>query len=312
MKISLAPMEGVVDSIVRDLWTRVGGYDQCFTEFIRVTDQLIPEHVFHRDCPELLSQSKTASGIPVTVQLLGGDPVCLGENAARAVELGSPGVDLNFGCPAPTVNRHDGGATLLQYPERIRGIVESVRRAVPPSLPVTAKIRLGFMEASLCLENALAVEAGGAAQITVHCRTKKQMYQPPVDWSWIPRLSEKLKIPVVANGDILSVEDFKRCQAETGTQHIMIGRGALANPWLAREIRQGVKMEDASPEPHSLAYRRFARDFFDENRRRVSPAFAVARTKQLYRYFIKHWPEAETQFQQLKVLRDADLFRAEL
>lgn len=310
MKIHLAPMEGVVDAVVRDLWTRIGGYDLCFTEFIRVTNQLIPEHVFYRDCPELLQGGTTPSGVPVVVQLLGGDPFCLADNAARAIELGSPGIDLNFGCPAPTVNRHDGGATLLLYPERIRGIVEAVRKAVPADLPVTAKIRLGFLDPNLCLENALAAEAGGAARVTVHCRTKKQMYQPPADWSWIPRLREALKIPVVANGEILTRADYDRCLSETGCDDVMIGRGALANPWLAHEIRaasQGQTQSTPWTEIQNLAER-----FFDYNERCISPAFAVARTKQMYRYFSKSWPQAKEQFQTLKLIREGALFRSQL
>jgi len=111
MTILLAPMEGLLDHSLRDVLTRVGGIDRCVSEFIRITGQLLPERVFIRLMPELLTGSRTAAGVPVRAQLLGSDPQCLADNAARLAELGAEGVDLNFGCPAKTVNRHRGGAS---------------------------------------------------------------------------------------------------------------------------------------------------------------------------------------------------------
>ena len=112
-RLFLAPMEGVTDWAMRDLLTEVGGIDQCVTEFLRITDTLMPPSVFEKNCPELKTGSRTRSGTPVFIQLLGGQAEPLAMDAARAVDLGALGIDLNFGCPAPTVNRHDGGATLL-------------------------------------------------------------------------------------------------------------------------------------------------------------------------------------------------------
>src|SRR5210317_492883 len=109
-RILLAPMEGVVDFEMREMLTRVGSFDRCVTEFVRVTQTLLPEHVFLRYCPELTQGSRTSNGTPVYVQLLGGDPLVMAANARRAAEMGSAGIDLNFGCPAKCVNRHDGGS----------------------------------------------------------------------------------------------------------------------------------------------------------------------------------------------------------
>jgi len=131
MRIILAPMEGVVDHLMRDMLTRLGGFDLCITEFVRVVDQLLPRRVFTRLCPELLTGGKTSSGVPVRVQLLGQEPAWLAENAARAVALGSPGIDLNFGCPAKTVNKSKGGAVLLKETETLYQIAKAVRAAVP-------------------------------------------------------------------------------------------------------------------------------------------------------------------------------------
>ena len=123
MQIALAPMEGLVDNILRDVLTRVGGIDWCVTEFIRVNDRLLTPAYFHKLAPELLHGAHTAAGVPLRVQLLGSDPVCLAENAALACELGSEVIDLNFGCPAKTVNKSRGGAVLLKEPELLNRIV---------------------------------------------------------------------------------------------------------------------------------------------------------------------------------------------
>ncbi|WP_189403783.1 tRNA dihydrouridine(16) synthase DusC [Alteromonas halophila] len=239
MKIMLAPMEGVVDSLMRDMLTQVGGFDQCVTEFVRVVDQLLPRRTFYRLCPELHQGGKTQSGVPVRVQLLGQHPQWLAENAVRAVELGSPGVDLNFGCPAKTVNKSKGGAVLLKETDALYNIISAVRDAVPADSPVTAKIRLGFDDTDLALDNARAVEAAGADELVVHARTKRDGYRPPAYWEWIARIRECTTMPVVANGEIWSAEDAKRCQAMSACDNLMIGRGALAMPNLARTIKTG-------------------------------------------------------------------------
>ena len=144
MRVLLAPMEGVLDSLVRELLTEVNDYDLCITEFVRVVDQLLPAKVFHRLCPELHNNSRTPSGTLVRIQLLGQYPQWLAENAARAVELGSYGVDLNCGCPSKLVNGSGGGATLLKDPELIYRGAKAMREAVPAHLPVTVKVRLGW------------------------------------------------------------------------------------------------------------------------------------------------------------------------
>jgi tRNA-dihydrouridine synthase C len=246
----LAPMEGITDAPMREFITRTGYYDYCVSEFIRVSEHVLSEKTFRKHIPELNQDSKTSSGIPVQVQILGGNPERLAESAYNAILAGAQGIDLNFGCPAPTVNRHDGGATLLKYPDRLEAIVRAVRDRVPSQFPVSAKLRLGFDDPSVIHENARRVEQGGATWIGIHGRTKTQGYIPPAYWKPIGEVKRALSIPVIANGEIWTLDDFKRCRDDTGSIHYMIGRGALAVPNLAVEIRRelGLKIiETPSP-----------------------------------------------------------------
>ena len=157
--------------------------------------------------------------------------------AVVAASLGAPGIDLNFGCPAKRVNNHDGGASILRCPARAEHITRAVRDAVPAHVPVTAKVRLGWSDADSAVEIAQAVEQGGASWLTIHGRTKSQMYAPPVDYTAIGRARAAVSIPVVANGDIASSEALHTCAMQSGARAFMIGRGALARPYLFRTLR---------------------------------------------------------------------------
>lgn len=293
----LAPMEGVMDAQVRDLLTRLGGVDLCVTEFVRVVDQLLPAKVFYRFCPELLHGGCTPSGVPVRVQLLGQQPQPLAENAARAVELGSPGVDLNFGCPAKTVNNSKGGAVLLKEPESLYRIVSAVRAAVPPEHPVTAKMRLGYDDPHLALDNARALAAAGADVITVHARTKADGYRPPAYWDWIARIGEVVATPLIANGEIWNGDDARRCRHESACADLMIGRGALSLPNLAAVIQH-----DAAPLPWPQVVQLLL-DYCAMNvGGRDQGSYFVARIKQWFSYLKRQYPQAPELFSHLRTL----------
>ena len=229
-------MEGVTDAPMRALLTEVGPYLFCVTEFLRVTEQIPPRSVFKRHVPELQFQSSTPSRTPVIVQLLGGNPEKLAESASRAVALGARGIDLNFGCPAPTVNRHDGGATLLQYPRRLFEIISCVRNTVPKDISVSAKLRLGWSDPNDIFRNLEWVLKANPSWITLHARTRIQGYSKPVYWEHIGKAQALSSVPIVANGDIWSFEEFKKCQELTQCNHFMLGRGALGNPLLSQAI----------------------------------------------------------------------------
>lgn len=235
--ILLAPMEGLLDYPLREVLTALGGMDRCVSEFIRVTDRLLPERVFTRVVPELLQGSRTKAGVPVRPQLLGSDPACLADNAARLAALGAEGVDLNFGCPAKTVNRHRGGAVLLDEPELLHAIVAAVRRAVPAAVPVSAKMRLGHRDSARRVACAQALAAGGVAEIVVHARTKLDAYRPPAHWAQVADIRSAVAVPVLANGEIWTVADAQRARAESGCRHLMLGRGLVADPGLAWALR---------------------------------------------------------------------------
>ena len=236
----LAPMDGVTDAPMRAVQGESGAFTFAVSEFIRVSQEVPPRSVFHRDVPELRDGGVTPGRLPVQVQLLGGDPERMARAAVVACEAGAKAIDINFGCPAPTVNRHDGGATLLKYPKRIREVVCAIRAALPREIPVSAKLRLGWDSIDSIYENAEMAAEGGAAWLTIHGRTRAAGYAPPAHWEPIGIVRERLGLPVVANGDIWTIEDFRRCQEVTGCRHFMLGRGALANPLLPFQAAQAL------------------------------------------------------------------------
>lgn len=290
----MAPMEGVVDPLLRELVSQLGGVDLCATEFIRVTHQLLPAKVFYHYCPELKTDSKTLSGTPVMVQLLGSDTQLMAENAQQAVELGAFGIDLNFGCPAKSVNHHDGGATLLKNPKRVQAVVSAVRKAVPPHIAVSAKVRLGFDHKLNANDIALAAENGGASWLTVHARTKAEGYRPPAHWEYISQMREAVKIPVIANGDIWSVSDYSRCRDISGCEHVMMGRGLIANPGLALEAKK------LSPLKKWPEWKDFLINYILRSQEQVSTSAAVCRSKQQLRIMGQTYPEARWLFDRIK------------
>ena len=299
----MAPMEGLLDFVLRDVLTRVGGIDRCVSEFIRITDQLLPERVFTRIVPELLNGGRTFAGVPVRAQLLGSDPACMADNAARLASLGPAGIDLNFGCPANVVNRHGGGAALLKEPETIYAIVKAVRRAVPAHMPVTAKMRLGYLDDSRAEECALAISEGGADELVVHARTKAQAYRAPAYWERIADIRAAVNIPVVANGEIWTVDDARRCREVSGCDMLMIGRGAVADPGLGMAIKASANhaAHDALTWTQLLPQ---VLEFWLIVTTRLDNKAQAGRLKQWLNFLRRRFPEAEVAYQSLKTVNN--------
>ncbi len=296
-------MEGLLDCVLRDILTRVGGVDRCVSEFIRVTDRLLPDRVFTRIVPELRNGGRTLAGVLVRPQLLGSDPSVLADNAAALAALGAPGVDLNFGCPAKVVNRHGGGAALLDEPELIARIVSQVRRAVPAQVPVSAKMRLGFNDDSRAEECAQAIADSGASELVVHARTKAHGYRPPAYWERIADLRARVSVPMVANGEIWSVQDALRCREVTGCDSLMLGRGMVADPGLALAIRAAVGAPTAPPVAWSTLLPLLA-DFWQQVSGRVERRHRAGRLKQWLNYLRRSYPEAQAAYMTLRTLNN--------
>ncbi|MES2885596.1 MAG: tRNA-dihydrouridine synthase family protein [Pseudomonadota bacterium] len=305
MQLALAPMEGLVDEIHRDVLTRVGGIDWCVTEFIRVNEVATPASVIRRFAPELAQGSVTSAGTEMRVQFLGSNPETLAESAALACTLGAPVIDLNFGCPAKTVNKSRGGAVLLKEPELLHRILVAVRAAVPARIPVTAKMRIGYENTDLALDCARALVDGGAAQLVVHARTKTDGYNPPAHWEWVARIQDVVPVPVYANGEIWSVEDWRRCRAVTGASHFMLGRGLIARPDLALQI----KAADAGRETRPLDWLQvlpMVQYFWQQQRALYPLRFAPGRLKQWLVWLARNYAEGKMLFDAVRTEANGD------
>ncbi len=294
-------MEGVVDYPMRDLLTQINHYDLCITEFVRVSQTKVPKHLFYKIAPELKQGSVTSSGTPVRVQLLGQHPEWLAENAIIATELGSKGIDLNFGCPAKTVNKSKGGAVLLQEPEQLYKIISTTKAALTGlNQPLSVKIRLGYDDVSLLTEITQAIAESKPDMLTIHARTKRQGYNPPAYWQYIADIKSQLTMPIIANGEIWNRAQAIQCKEQATTEHLMLGRGALATPNLANII----KYNEA---PYSwLQVCMVINRWLTSDTSDSSPYYFSSRLKQWLRYIKYMYPEAGTLFVAIKRLTTKD------
>lgn len=242
-RIYLAPMEGVCDPLMREVMTRHGAYDECFSEFIRVTTEVLPYKTLKREVPELEKGGCTDAGCLCRVQLLGDEPEPLAQTALRAVELGARSLDLNFGCPSRFV--HHGGAMLLKEPELLNRIVSRVREVLPPEIFLSVKFRLGFLSAAELPEIVRALAVDGVGELIIHGRTRKDLYRSEaLNWPAIAVAHEYCRgIPVVANGDIVDYASSQRCAFITKTSRQMIGRAVFATPNLPQVMRGEGRIE---------------------------------------------------------------------
>lgn len=225
----LAPMEGVGDRCFRKAMASIGGFDESVTEFIRV-----PCNAHVKSLARVYESNETTP-IPLAAQLMGADPDLMAEMAQEMEVRGAHRIDLNCGCPSNTVTGRGAGSSLLKDPELLHTIAKAMVKAV--SVPVTVKMRSGFEDTSLFKENLLAAQESGIKFLTLHPRTKVDGYGPPARWDLIAEAKSILNIPLVGNGDILSVTDALRMQKETACDALMIGRGSVINPFIFHEIK---------------------------------------------------------------------------
>lgn len=299
----LAPMEGLTDPLMRQILTQIASdlgrpYDWSVSEFIRITNHVLPAHVFYRYVPELNNDSRTSSGTPIHLQLLGSEPELMGENALVASELGAPAIDLNFGCPAKTVNNHRGGSVLLDEPRLMRDIISAVRDKTPSHIPVSAKIRLGYTDTNNMLDIKQAIADSGADWLTIHARTKTQGYKPPAYWEKIIGFTE-LPIPVIANGEIWNHDHALRCMTQSNTPHLMLGRGAVTRPDLIAQVDSpDITLPWAALIAHQIAFLQ------GESR---SDSALIGRYKQWLGMLRKGYLEAQHIWDNIKRVRDKQL-----
>ena len=233
--LALAPMQDVTTLQFMRVMARYGGPEVYWTEFFRVHGDSQPEKWI------LESITKNPTGRPVVAQMIGNDIPALVRNAKLLQQYPVAAIELNLGCPAPIVYRKCAGGGLLREPERIDAILNALRAAV--TIPFTVKTRIGF-ESSAEFDALLPVFAKHPIDLlTIHARTVKQMYRPGVRYDLIAQAARALKCPVLANGNIHSAAQARQLLAETGVRGLMIGRGAIRNPWLFDQVRAELRGE---------------------------------------------------------------------
>lgn len=273
----LAPMEGVTEPCYRDLLLArnpahfLGG---AFTEFVRVVDHTLSRRVLREHLGPLRFEA------PVGLQVMGANLDALESTVARAVEVGAPLVDINFGCPAKGALRGCAGSAVLREPKRLEEIVATCVRGVQGAVPVTAKIRAGDGDANHVETIARAAESGGADLLTIHCRTRQEHYCEEVDWSRIARAVEAIEIPVCGNGGVRGHGDLTRMREETGCAFVMVGQAALGDPW----IFSGREVSAAEAATFLIEYSELLLE-----RSRTSAKGRAGRIKQL----LRHWSAGE-------------------
>ncbi len=275
----LSPMAGVTDVAFRCLLKRRGGIGLTVSEFISVEG-------LTRHNPKSKRQMRFFDyERPFAVQIFGGQPERMRMAAEMAEEVGADILDINCGCPAPKVVKHGGGSGLLRDHERLEKILREVKRAI--TIPLTIKIRAGYYDHAInALETARVAEGCGVEHIALHGRTKEQGYKGRANWDLVRQIKEVVKVPVSGSGDVTTVaEAFARWQ-ETGCDGVLIGRGAMANPWIFRQIDDSLR--GRTPYEPTLADKReILLEYFDLLRADMPEIAALGRMKQLAGQFTR-------------------------
>lgn len=275
----LSPMAGVTDYTFRRLIKRRGGVGLVVSEFISVEG-------LTRNNPKSKRQMRfDESERPFAVQIFGGQPERMAMGAEMAEEVGADIVDVNCGCPAPKVVKNGGGSGLLRDLPRLETILKEIKRSI--SIPLTLKVRTGYSESTInVIDVAKMAEQCGVEHIQVHGRTRDQGYKGLANWGLIREVKEAVNIPVSGNGDITNIEGGLRRWRESGTDGILIGRGAMQNPWIFRQFRD--ILEGREPyQPDVAEKKAVLLEFFEMCLEEMPELVALGKMKQLAGQFTK-------------------------
>ncbi len=238
---ALAPMAGVADRAFREICVSYGA-SYVVSEMVSSKGLTMCD----RKSKKLLVLSQAER--PAAAQIFGNDPEIMAESARACLAYSPDVIDINMGCPAPKIAGNGGGSALLRNPDLAEEIMKSVKSAV--DIPVTVKIRLGWDSDSInCIDMAQRAERAGMSAVTLHGRTRQQMYAPPVDLKMIAEAKKNISIPLIGNGDITDGPSAARMLEETGCDYLMVGRGALGRPWVFSQINAYLQQGVILPEP---------------------------------------------------------------
>ncbi len=239
---ALAPMAGVADRAFRELCMGYGA-SYCIGEMASAKGLVLGD----RKSDELIVTAPQER--PMAIQLFGDDPQIIAQAAEKSLRFTPDIIDINMGCPTPKITGNGTGSALMKKPQLCGEIVRAVS-AVAGDIPVTVKMRLGWDSESMnFLDVARICEEAGCKAISLHARTRAQMYAPSADWSKIAELKKNVSVPVIGNGDIFCADDAMRMLEQTGCDMVMVGRGALGNPWIFRAINSLYNHSAPLPEP---------------------------------------------------------------
>jgi nifR3 family TIM-barrel protein len=276
-KLFLAPMEGLGDRTFRKAMASVGGFDEAVMDFLSVPKTAHVQSLAKRYDPSEILPT------PLACQLMGSDAELMGKMAIEIEAKGAPRIDLNCGCPSNTVTGNGAGSSLLKNPELLHKIASTMCKSV--KIPVTLKMRSGYEDTSLFKENLHAASSSGIKFLTIHPRTKMDGYKGFANWDLIALAKELLDIPICGNGDIQNVDDALRMLKTTKCDYIMIGRGAVSNPFIFREIKAHFAGEVFTP-CWDMLYK-YLQVFISHISEQTPPRGKINKVKQLFSFIFR-------------------------